>query len=193
MSGSEWKRRTNELFLLTVVPVVSEEDIITLVVEGHCPSTLEFWLVMEKSTKHSAYGVTQTSCKVVQNNFGTMFRYFFVISSELWRDLYIAELKLCCRPVWQMNYQHTIYNSLLRQLLQKYNHFCSSNSRITTIWKKKVFSFNFSYFLKYANWIFDLQEVFFRTLRNFSSLWRKFHRRMKSQWVYLIIWETWRI
>lgn len=54
--------------------MVSEEDEVSLIVEGHDPSTLKVWVMWEESSKHSAHGVPQAGVKVVQDNLGHVTR-----------------------------------------------------------------------------------------------------------------------
>lgn len=64
--------------------MVSEEDEVSLIVEGHDPSTLKVWVMWEEGSKHSAHGVPQAGVKVVQDNLGHVTRQ---LSSMLWTDI----------------------------------------------------------------------------------------------------------
>lgn len=54
------------------VPMSSEEQKVTLVVEGDDLSALELWHGREERLKHAADGVAQAGHKAVENEFGEM-------------------------------------------------------------------------------------------------------------------------
>jgi len=50
-----WKEST---YCINDEPVVSEEYIVSLIVESHSTTTLELWFIMEKSCQHPGYCIT---------------------------------------------------------------------------------------------------------------------------------------
>ncbi len=48
--------------------VMSEEDVVSLIVEGDCPPTLKLWLVVEQGRQHPGNGVAQASGEIVQDH-----------------------------------------------------------------------------------------------------------------------------
>jgi hypothetical protein len=57
------------LILLENISMMSEKDKISLIVEGHNPSSFEFWLLWEQSGKESANSSTQFCVEIIQNQF----------------------------------------------------------------------------------------------------------------------------
>ena len=51
---------------------MSEEDIISLIVEGHCTATFELRIVMEQRSQHSGNSLTQSRLEIVKNDFRSM-------------------------------------------------------------------------------------------------------------------------
>lgn len=52
--------------------MVSEEDVVALVVEGHHASALELWVVREQTGEHAGHGVAQAGVEVVENDLRTV-------------------------------------------------------------------------------------------------------------------------
>jgi hypothetical protein len=79
-------------------PVVSEEYIVSLIMESYSTTTPELWFVMEKSCQHSGYCVTQVCTKVVEDHFRTMFRDFLVTPLANIKNMLVSsalQLKKC--------------------------------------------------------------------------------------------------
>jgi len=70
-----WKESTQSI---NDKPVVSEENIVSLIVESHSTTTPELWFIMKESRQHPRYRITQVCTKIVQNDFRTMLRDFLV-------------------------------------------------------------------------------------------------------------------
>lgn len=52
--------------------MVTEEDVVALVVEGDHASSRELWVVREQACKHSSHRVSQSGVEVVQHDLGAM-------------------------------------------------------------------------------------------------------------------------
>lgn len=62
------------------IPMVSEENVITLIVKCHSSPTLKLRVVVEEGSQHATHSLAQTRLEVVQQYFGSMRCYFIDVT-----------------------------------------------------------------------------------------------------------------
>ena len=89
------------------VAVLSEEDEVSLVVDGDDASTVEVWTVREERADESADGVSESGVEVVEDELRCVFRHGGV-TVDLFGQDDAREFEECSGSIGEVNEQHTI-------------------------------------------------------------------------------------
>lgn len=80
-----------------------EEYVVSLIVKGDGPATLEFRLIVEKCTEHSTNGEAKASRKIVQYHFWPVLADLFPIAFQFWSYLHVTHLEMRRWTIWQVH------------------------------------------------------------------------------------------
>ena len=89
-------------------PVMSEEDVISLIVKCYRPFTTKLRIKMEQRCQHSGYRMSKPGSKIVQDDFRSVLSNFFPVSANVFGNLDIAQFEVGRRTIRQVSDDESI-------------------------------------------------------------------------------------
>lgn len=108
-SRSEFHELDALAALIEFVAVMAEENVIALIVERHGTSASELGIVVEDRAEHSADLKAQTRREVCENDLGSVGCEVAKLSSNVSRELHIADLEVSRWTTRQMNQHQSVH------------------------------------------------------------------------------------